>query len=613
MRDLLSRGIGVHHSGLLPIVKEIVELLFQRGLVKVLFATETFAMGVNMPARSVVFSGLRKHDGHGFRQLLPGEYTQMSGRAGRRGLDATGVVIIIADEPDVHVLNRMILGQSTKLQSQFRITYSMVLNLLRVEALKVEEMIKRSFSENATQRLLPEQQKNLQRLQKKHAAMEPELATCTLPVDALERLYDASAEALRHNDTLLALAYHHSQGIKQLGVGRVVLLREGSMGFAPALIVRPVTGARFLVLMALTPAQRQARQRSDMLPMWISPALASALDAREWVAETREVPLSSVVLVTELVDTSIPAAHIQSRRPSALRRGLDLLRPFIAQIQSQLAKAGDQAATAAISLEVDWARLRRVDFHDAYKAREQALAELVTLQPVMASDDFSREYHIVHRRKLLEQDMARVSMSLSNENLELLPDYHQRVEVLKALRFIDPDTETVLLKGRVACEIKSANELILTELLLDNTFVEYEPEEIAALLSVFHFKEKSATEPALSTRLQEGYKRLVDAADRVAAVQTAHQLNSEDDASTLKTGLMEVVYQWASGMHFHEIMKLTDVGEGTIVRCITRLDETFREIRDASRVIGDTDLLAKMEQCQQKIRRDIVFAASLYF
>jgi antiviral helicase SKI2 len=104
MRQLLSRGIGVHHGGLLPIVKEMVELLFSRGLVKVLFATETFAMGVNMPTKTVVFSGTRKHDGRTFRDLLAGEYTQMSGRAGRRGLDKTGTVIIICNEgepPDV--------------------------------------------------------------------------------------------------------------------------------------------------------------------------------------------------------------------------------------------------------------------------------------------------------------------------------------------------------------------------------------------------------------------------------------------------------------------------------------------------------------------------------
>lgn len=90
LKDMLCRGIGVHHGGLLPILKETVEMLFADGIVKVLLATETFAMGVNMPARSVVFNSYRKHDGKNFRDLLPGEYTQMAGRAGRRGLDPVG-------------------------------------------------------------------------------------------------------------------------------------------------------------------------------------------------------------------------------------------------------------------------------------------------------------------------------------------------------------------------------------------------------------------------------------------------------------------------------------------------------------------------------------------
>ncbi len=165
LRELLARGVAVHHGGLLPIVKEVVEILFAKTLVKVLFATETFAMGLNLPTRTVVFSGFRKHDGRSFRDLLPGEYTQMAGRAGRRGLDPVGSVIIVtqgSDEaPPAATLKQMILGDPTKLRSQFRLTYNMILNLLRVEALKIEEMIKRSFSENATQALLPEQEKKV--------------------------------------------------------------------------------------------------------------------------------------------------------------------------------------------------------------------------------------------------------------------------------------------------------------------------------------------------------------------------------------------------------------------------------------------------------------------
>lgn len=165
LRELLGRGIAVHHGGLLPIVKEIVEILFARTLVKVLFATETFAMGLNLPTRTVVFSGFRKHDGRSFRDLTPGEYTQMAGRAGRRGLDLVGSVIIVAagsaEAPPVATLKQMILGDPTKLRSQFRLTYNMILNLLRVEALKIEEMIKKSFSENATQTLLPKHEREI--------------------------------------------------------------------------------------------------------------------------------------------------------------------------------------------------------------------------------------------------------------------------------------------------------------------------------------------------------------------------------------------------------------------------------------------------------------------
>lgn len=616
MREMLSRGIGVHHSGLLPIMKELVEILFQRGLVKVLFATETFAMGVNMPARSVVFSGARKNDGTGFRFLLPGEYTQMSGRAGRRGLDATGVVILVAsdDIPEVNGLNKMLLGQSSKLKSQFRITYSMVLNLLRVEALKVEEMIKRSFSENSTQRLLPQQQAKLKEVEGKMANMENDMKLLSLPYAQLERLYDASRDAVQLNETLLALAYHHSQGSKCLASGRVVLLRDGYFDHAPAFIVRPVTGEHFLVLAVIPESKRSVNSiRADAVPpMWISSTIAEPMRAPDLIPVIREVPLSSIAFVTSFVE-NIPAPSIQTRRPSAMRRAMELMRPAITAIVECLDAAKSDAPTAITSLEVDWARLRRMDFQEAKNARDLALAELVPLQGLVSEPNFARDYQRMQKFKDLERKAAKISASLSDQNLDLLPDYHQRVDVLKALRFIDPDSETVLLKGRVACEMKSANELILTELILDNTFIEYEPEEIAALLSVFHFKEKTLDDPSLPARLKEGFDRIVDVADRVSAVQTAHQLSTEDDASSLKTGLMEVVYHWAKGTDFQTIMQMTDVGEGTIVRCITRLDETFREVRDASRVIGDMDLLQKMETCQQLIRRDIVFAASLYF
>ena len=104
MLPLLQRGIGIHHGGLLPIIKEVIELLFQEGLLKILFTTETFSMGINMPAKTVVFTSIEKFDGDEYRWVSGGEFIQMSGRAGRRGLDDKGVTIMIANkklEPDV--------------------------------------------------------------------------------------------------------------------------------------------------------------------------------------------------------------------------------------------------------------------------------------------------------------------------------------------------------------------------------------------------------------------------------------------------------------------------------------------------------------------------------
>ncbi|KAJ8457533.1 hypothetical protein ONZ45_g18275 [Pleurotus djamor] len=133
---LLKRGIGIHHGGLLPILKEVIEILFQEGLIKVLFATETFSIGLNMPAKTVVFTTTRKFDGHEFRNLSSGEYIQMSGRAGRRGLDDRGVVIMMCDEKlEPSAAKSMVKGEADRLDAAFHLGYNMVVNLMKERCL----------------------------------------------------------------------------------------------------------------------------------------------------------------------------------------------------------------------------------------------------------------------------------------------------------------------------------------------------------------------------------------------------------------------------------------------------------------------------------------------
>jgi ATP-dependent RNA helicase DOB1 len=154
---LLKRGIGIHHSGLLPILKEVIEILFQEGLIKVLFATETFSIGLNMPAKTVLFTSVRKFDGRENRWLGSGEYIQMSGRAGRRGLDDRGVVILMLDEKiEPAIAKGMLKGEADRLNSAFHLGYNMILNLLRVEGVSPEFMLERCFFQFQNAARIPE-------------------------------------------------------------------------------------------------------------------------------------------------------------------------------------------------------------------------------------------------------------------------------------------------------------------------------------------------------------------------------------------------------------------------------------------------------------------------
>ena len=130
--DLLKKGIAIHHAGIMPILREIVELLFEKNYIKLLFATETFAVGINMPTKTVIFTSLYKFDGNGQRELYSHEYTQMAGRAGRRGLDKIGHVIHCNNlfKMDQIDYKKILTGGAKLLTSKFKISFNLILNII---------------------------------------------------------------------------------------------------------------------------------------------------------------------------------------------------------------------------------------------------------------------------------------------------------------------------------------------------------------------------------------------------------------------------------------------------------------------------------------------------
>lgn len=627
MREMLSRGIAVHHGGLLPIVKEIVEILFAKTLVKVLFATETFAMGLNLPTRTVVFSGFRKHDGREFRNLLAGEYTQMAGRAGRRGLDTVGTVILVTsgkqEAPPAAELRSMMLGTPTKLRSQFRLHYNMILNLIRVEALKIEEMIKRSFSENATQALLPQHEKQIMLSQTSLDKIKRE--PCDVCDVDLEACHKAAMEYERLTKELYIKVLTTPVGRRLWTARRLIVYKRDGMRRVGIMLEDGLRGGAtpYLKVLEITDVDAK-RQATDMLPYL--PKLRKMFvplpkDLSRLKIATAQVLLDDVECLTEtLVKVKGPTWYIKVAKGNTYTSQIDtrsmLSMPVVqaALLEDDFIKKYTDWTSDAYN-EQEWTKVNDLTVRELITSRNK-MDQIVQNAVSLDCPQFLKHYTMQHDEWVIKENISSLRQLMSDQNLALLPDYNQRVEVLKDLGFIDEESR-VQLKGKVACEIHSADELVLTELILENALADYEPAEIVALLSSFVFQEKSDDIPELNNKLEAGVNKIIELTARVNHYQVLHQVilpkDSGDSVESRKVfALVQVVYEWAQGEPFRKIMDMTDVMEGTIVRVVTRLDETCREVMSAARLIGDPALYSKMEKAREMIRRDVVFTASLY-
>ena len=614
IRDLLRRGIGIHHSGILPILKEVVEMLFQQSYVKILFATETFAMGVNMPARTVVFDTTRKHDGTAFRDLLSGEYVQMAGRAGRRGLDATGTVILLCkgDVPEMSDLNRMMLGRVTTLQSQFRLTYSMILNLLRVEQLRVVDMIKRSFGEFHTQKDAAAYAAKLKDLESCIGDLPP----VEDPAGDLQQYYDGCAEYFRLRGAINKKIYSHHVGSKVLTPGRVVVLDAKGFRSAAAVVLLNKDGnIKILVLAGKNSSLCDDEDDQSILPRpVVGGKLFYPAGQCSQVVTTISVDDIAVVSVKVLkVNAERIIEDVKKREQPRFRN--DPPGQSVQLAVQELLRLVESNPDGLLPVDpVSDLRLQDLDLVQDVRRFQYLAAQLPNFRCVH-DPVFEENFRRLRASMLARDECRRLRNLLSDDSLTLLPEYQYRVRVLQKLGYVD-EAGVVQLKGRVACELTTTagHELLLTELIFDNAFSNMDPAEVAALLSCFVFQTSCCAKPNLTPRLTEFRKRFGDKAAEVGRLQRdcGIQISVQDYVESLHFGLMEVVHEWARGTPFSKITGLTDVQEGLIVRCIQRLDETLRDVGKAAHIVGDPMLERKTGDASAAIKRDIVFAASLY-
>ncbi|KAF2223629.1 rRNA-processing arch domain-containing protein [Elsinoe ampelina] len=603
---LLRRGIGIHHSGLLPILKETIEILFQEGLIKVLFATETFSIGLNMPAKTVVFTSVRKFDGKSQRWVTPSEFIQMSGRAGRRGLDERGIVIMMIDEKmEPAVAKEIVRGEQDKLNSAFHLGYNMILNLMRVEGVSPEFMLERCFFQFQNTASVATLEQDLQDLELMRNTTVIEDEGVIKEYYTLRKQLDGYAKDMRDVIT------HPQHCLQFLQSGRLVRVKYKDHDFNWGAVVNF--------------AKRRQKNASEEFP----PQDSYIVDVLLQVANDSIVPMGGrpdgdlpsgvrpplpgekgklevVPVFLSCIDSIghirvfLPTDLRQSEQRGVVRKSLDEVKKRFPDGIAIL----DPVENMGITDEAFKKLLRKIEI----------LESRLLSNPLHNSPRLPELYGQYQAKVDIGEKIKEVRKKISDALSVLqLDELKQRKRVLRRLGFVN-EADVVQLKARVACEISTGDELVLSELLFNGFFNDLSPEVCASVLSCFIFEEKSNEAPQLKEELQKAYLEVQRQARVVAKVSMESKLpvNEQEYLDSFKWQLMEVVHRWCMGGTFAEICKMTDVYEGSLIRLFRRLEELLRQVAQAAKVMGNEELEKRFDEALGKVRRDLVAAQSLY-
>ena len=573
--ELLKRGIAVHHGGLLPILKEMTEILFAKGFIRILFATETFAMGINMPTRTVVFSSVSKHDGTQFRHLLPGEYTQMSGRAGRRGLDSVGTVIINNWKPNQINYKKMISGKPLELVSKFHLTYQTILNIWKQNTLEkdVTDLLRCSFSEfvgghdSSTviriNRLIREASVHVNHLMKQEPYSQ-HTQSCVEYWNRVETMKTLTARILE--------SIYLSNALKKIYLSKgnhILVLPEDGLELGD-MIIQDVFDSHLTACYPMDPTH--------------------AIDIQwEWI----------VALVDEQ-----------------------------GQVYGNINKNTPRNCKIPIELAIQWSEVS--DHLKQHNASLEGIDTQTKTDPAFSQ----RIKEIVWYQTSIKQLKSR----RDDDALSLYPDYHAKTLLLKDMGYADQE-EILTLKGRIASRINTSHALVFTEFLLEYGIVDLQPHEVASLLSMMIFTEGRGENHSLveigeigGDLMKRRSEKLLLTVKRIYQKQVDCSMEFDKDKflkENFHTGLAAFVYYWCQGLTFLEVLErlnktdkhessieeappVFEVEEGTIVRAVMRLDEFCQEIDRAATVIGDPGISPLMQKTSESLRRDIIFCGSLY-
>jgi ATP-dependent RNA helicase DOB1 len=590
---LLQRGIGIHHGGLLPILKEVIEILFQEGLIKCLFATETFSIGINMPARTVIFTNCRKFDGKDFRWVTSGEYIQMSGRAGRRGKDDRGIVIQMVDEkmePDI--AKNMLYGPSDGLYSSYHITYNMVVNMLRVEDANPEALLRHSFYQYQQEQQAPALEQKADDLTTEAALLQVEDEAEVASYHALRFKLDATLV------DLWGKVFRPEHCSAFLQVGRLV--KATGEGWGPILNIRKEKAAlkKALQSSGVLPADSTAL-KGDSLGYSIDVLVLKQGDGGPHT-ELVTIGLSGLSGISA-VRLNLPNdVNKESSRKSICKALTEVFRRF-KDDPPPLDPVKDMG-------------IKDADLNTLVGTRGELVQKMETNKVHSVGDRDERLEMYGTRLSLMEQARAARQEARATAAVTMRDELRRMKRVLRKLSYITAEG-VLTTKGQFACQLNTADELMVTDMIFEGVFNDISVEHSVALLSCFVHQEPVKDDaPPLRGDFQASFERVKNVAKKVAEakIEMKVECDEEEYVNSFNPGLMDVAFAWAAGRSFVEVCNMTDFFEGNIIRSLRRLEELLRQSGTAAGAIGNVELKDKFELGATKLRRGIVFAASLY-
>ncbi|KAJ4846922.1 ATP-dependent RNA helicase mtr4 [Turnera subulata] len=575
-----------------------------------LFATETFSIGLNMPAKTVVFTNVRKFDGDKFRWISSGEYIQMSGRAGRRGIDARGICILMMDEKlEPSTAKSMLKGSADSLNSAFHLTYNMLLNQIRCEDADPENLLRNSFFQFQADRAIPD-------LEKQAKALEEERNSLVIEEEEnLKNYYDLIQQYKSLKKDVREIVLSPKYCLPFLQSGRLVCIEctesdEKSPSFS---IDDKVTWGVIINFERVKNVSEDDASKKPKDANYTVDVLTRCLVSKDGVAK-KKIKIVPLKEQGEPLVVSVPISQIHSLSSVRSFMEKDLLP--LAVREKTLKEVSEFLSREPGGLPLDPEEDMKIQSSSYKKAvrRIEALEHLFKKYEIAKSPLIEQKLKVLHMKQELTAKIKSIRKAMrSSSSLAFKDELKARKRVLRRLGYVTSD-DVVELKGKVACEISSADELTLTELMFNGVLKDIKVEEMVSLLSCFVWQEKLQDAAKPREELDLLFMQLQDTARRVAKLQLECkvQIDVEKFVSSFRPDIMEAVYAWARGSKFYEIMEITQVFEGSLIRAIRRLEEVLQQLIQAAKSIGETEMEAKFEEAVSKIKRDIVFAASLY-